>query len=133
MGAGGQIDVYGLLNGAQQAPEPVNSPAGGTFSGSQQVTITDTISGATIYYTTDGSTPTTGSTKYTAPFQLSTDTTVQAIASASGYLQSAVASATYNFNTQTSMPQFSPAAGSRVCRGTSPWLRDAGGGRLPPW
>ncbi len=112
VGAGGQIDVYGLLNGAQQTPEPVISPAGGTFSGSQQVTITDTISGATIYYTTDGSTPTTGSTKYTSPFQLSTDTTVQAIASASGYLQSAVASATYNFNTQTSMPQFSPAAGS---------------------
>ncbi len=112
VGAGGQVDVYGLLGGAQQAPAPVISPAGGTFSGSQQVTITDTVSGATIYYTTDGSTPTTGSTKYTAPFQLSTETTVQAIASASGYLQSAVSSATFNFNTQTAMPQFSPAAGS---------------------
>ena len=52
------------------------------------------------------------STKYTGAFQLSTDATVQAIASASGYLQSAVASATYNFNTQTPMPQFSPAAGT---------------------
>ena len=112
VGAGGQIDVYGLLGGAQQAPAPAISPAGGTFSGSQQVTITDSVSGATIYYTTDGSTPTTGSTTYTGPFQLSTDTTVQAIASASGYLQSTVSSATYNFNTQTAMPQFSPAAGS---------------------
>ena len=112
VGAGYQVDVYGLLNGAPQAAAPAISPAGGTFNGSQQVTITDTVSGATIYYTTDGSTPTTGSTKYTAPFQLSTDTTVQAIASASGYLQSAVSSATYNFNTQTAMPQFSPAAGS---------------------
>jgi hypothetical protein len=112
VGAGGQVDVYGLLGGAQQAPAPVISPAGGTYSGSQQVTITDTINGSTIYYTTNGSTPTTGSTKYTGPFQLSTETTVQAIASASGYLQSAVSSATYNFNTQTAMPQFSPAAGS---------------------
>ncbi len=112
VGAGGQVDVYGILGGTQQAPAPVISPAGGTFNGSQQVTLTDTVSGATIYYTTDGSTPTTASTKYTAPFQLTTDTTVQAIASASGYLQSAVSTATYTFNTQTAMPQFSPAAGS---------------------
>jgi hypothetical protein len=112
VGAGYQVDVYGLLNGAPQAAAPSISPAGGTFNGAQPVTITDTTSGATIYYTIDGSTPTTGSTKYTAPFQVSTDTTVQAIASASGYLQSAVSTAIYNFNTQTAMPQFSPAAGS---------------------
>ncbi len=112
VGAGYQIDVYGLLNGAPQAAAPVISPAGGTFSAAQQVTITDTVSGASIYYTTDGSTPTTGSTKYTGAFQVSSDTTVQAIASASGYLQSAVSSATYAFNTQTAVPQFSPAAGS---------------------
>jgi hypothetical protein len=112
VGAGGQVDVYGLLNAQQQAPAPVISPAGATYNGAQQVTITDTVSGATIYYTTDGSTPTSSSTRYTAPFQLSTDTTVQAIASASGFLQSAVSSATYNFNTQTPMPQFSPAAGT---------------------
>jgi hypothetical protein len=112
VGAGYQIDVYGLLNGASQAPAPVISPGGGTFNGSQQVTITDTVSGATIYYTTDKSTPTTSSTTYTGAFQLSTDATVQAIASASGYLQSALASATYTFNTQTPTPQFSPATGS---------------------
>ena len=70
------------------------------------------LAAQTIYYTTDGSTPTASSTKYTGAFQLSTDATVQAIASASGYLQSAVASATYNFNTQTPMPQFSPAGGT---------------------
>ena len=112
VGSGYQIDVYGLLNAEQQAPAPVISPAGGTFSAAQQVTITDSVSGASIYYTVDGSTPTTGSTLYTGPFQLTTDTTVQAIASAAGYLQSSVSSATYTFNTQTPSPQFSPAAGS---------------------
>ncbi len=112
VGAGYQVDVYGLLNAQQQAPAPVISPSGGTFSGAQQITLTDTVNGSAIYYTTDGSTPTTGSTLYTAPFQLSTDATVQAIASANGYLQSPVASATYTFNTQTPAPQFSPAAGS---------------------
>src|SRR5271156_2964257 len=112
VGVGTQVDVYGLLNQEQQAPAPVIAPSGGSYGAAKQITITDTISGATIYYTTNGSTPTTASTEYTGPFQLTTDTTVQAIASASGYLQSAVSSATYNFNTQTSMPQFSPAAGS---------------------
>jgi hypothetical protein len=112
VGAGGQVDVYGLLNGVQEAPAPVISPSGGTYSTAQQITITDTLGGSAIYYTTDGSTPTTGSTKYTAPFQLSVNATVQAIASASGYLQSPVASATYTFNTQTPTPQFSPAPGT---------------------
>ncbi|MGA3223159.1 MAG: chitobiase/beta-hexosaminidase C-terminal domain-containing protein [Acidobacteriaceae bacterium] len=112
VGAGYQVDVYGLLNQEAQAPAPVISPAGGAYNGPQQITITDTNSTAAIYYTTDGSTPTTASTRYTGPFQLSSDSTLQAIASASGYLQSAVASATYSFNTQAAAPQFSPAAGS---------------------
>ena len=112
VGAGGQVDVYGLLNGVQPAPAPVISPSGGTYSAAQQVTLTDTLNGAAIYYTTDGSTPTTGSKVYTGSFQVSTDATVQAIASATGYLQSPVASATYTFNTQTPTPQFSPAAGT---------------------
>jgi hypothetical protein len=112
VGAGYQIDVYGLLNAEQQAPAPVISPAGGTFSASQQVTITDSVNGASIYYTVDGSTPATGSTLYTGPFQLTANTTVQAISSAAGYLQSSVSSATYTFNTQTPSPQFSPAGGS---------------------
>ena len=113
VGAGAQVDVYGLLNQEQQAPEPVISPSGGTYGAAQQITMTDTVSGAAIYYTTDGSTPTTSSTKYAAGgFQLSTDATVQAIASAGGYLQSPVASATYAFNTETPAPQFSPAPGT---------------------
>src|ERR1700675_4656790 len=88
VGAGGQVDVYGLLNGVQEAPAPAISPSGGTYSTAQQVTLTDTLGTATIYYTTDGSTPTTGSTVYKGAFQVSVDSTVQAIASASGYLQS---------------------------------------------
>jgi Chitobiase/beta-hexosaminidase C-terminal domain len=112
VGSFGQVDVYGLLNAQQQAPAPVISPSGGAFSGPQKITLTDTVTGAAIYYTTDGSTPTTASTLYAAPFQLSTDTTVQAFASASGYLQSPVTSATYAFNTQTPTPQFTPAAGT---------------------
>lgn len=57
------------------------------------VTITSTTEDADIYYTTDGTAPTVSSTKYTAPFEISVaSATVKAIATKSGYLNSAVAS-----------------------------------------
>jgi hypothetical protein len=51
-----------------------------------------------IYYTTNGATPTTGSTKYSTPISVTATTTIQAIAVASGYNNSAVASATYTIS-----------------------------------
>ena len=58
---------------------PVISPAGGKFYLPINVSITCPTPNAQIYYTTNGSTPTTGSTRYTAPFSVSTNTTVKAI------------------------------------------------------
>jgi hypothetical protein len=112
VGAGYQVDVYGLLNAQPQAPAPTITPASGQYNTTQNITITDTLSTASIYYTTDGSAPTTQSTRYNGAFTLSTAATVQAIASASGYLQSTTATATYTFATQTAAPVFSPAAGT---------------------
>src|SRR5206468_3712317 len=74
---------------------PTFNPAGGTFVGSVAVTMSTSTSGATIYYTTDGSTPTTASTPYTGPVPLTTTTTLRAIAAASGMTNSSVTSATY--------------------------------------
>jgi hypothetical protein len=59
------------------------------------VTISDATAGATIYYTTNGSTPTTSSTQYSAPIAVSSAETIEAIAVASGDTASAVASAAY--------------------------------------
>jgi hypothetical protein len=62
------------------------------------VIIGDTTAGATIYYTTNGTTPTTGSTVYSGPVTVGSSETLEAIAVASGYSQSATASAAYTIN-----------------------------------
>ena len=74
---------------------PTFSPAAGTYTSAQSVTISDATSGATIYYTTNGTTPTTSSTVYTGPITVSSTETLQAIAVATGDTNSAVASAAY--------------------------------------
>jgi N-acetylneuraminic acid mutarotase len=74
---------------------PAFSPAGGSYTTTQVVTISDTTAGATIYYTRDGTTPTTNSTQYSGLIMVAATETVQAIATAPGDIQSAVASATY--------------------------------------
>jgi hypothetical protein len=111
VGAQSQLSVYGLLNGEQSTAYPVLSPLAETFSGSLTVSMSDTTQGAIIYYTLDGSTPTVASAIYAAPITIKATTTIQAMASAPGYLQSGFASATYVDSMQTSMPSFSPGGG----------------------
>src|SRR5207247_1253456 len=94
----------------QPAAPPTFNPAGGTFAGSVAVTLSTATSGATIYYTTDGSTPTTASSAYTGPVPLTTTTTLKAMAAASGMANSSVTSATYTIRVVA--PTFSPAGGT---------------------
>lgn len=91
----GELDVYGLLGAPTPAATPTFSLATGTYAGPQSVTISDTTTQAVIYYTTDGSTPTTASTVYTGPISVGSNMTIQAMATALGKTPSAVASATY--------------------------------------
>ncbi len=78
------------------AATPTFSPGGGgNFSGAQSVTLADATAGMVIYYTVDGSVPTPASSVYSAPIAVSATTTINAIATATGYTQSAVGSATY--------------------------------------
>lgn len=78
---------------------PTFSPAEGTFTSAQNVTIACATSGATIYYTTDGSTPTTSSSTYSSAISVSETTTIKALAAKSGMNNSDVATATYTINT----------------------------------
>ena len=75
---------------------PTFSPAAGTFITAQSVEISTKTEDATIYYTIDGSDPTTESTAYTEAITVSETTTIKAIAVKAEYNNSSVASATYN-------------------------------------
>jgi hypothetical protein len=79
---------------------PIISPNGGNFTNSIMVTLSDPTPGATIYYTLDGTTPTTNSLLYTGPFVLTRNTGVQAVATVPGSPNSIVASATF-YNADT--------------------------------
>ncbi|HXR03333.1 MAG TPA: chitobiase/beta-hexosaminidase C-terminal domain-containing protein, partial [Verrucomicrobiae bacterium] len=92
VGAQYTISVYGL---AAFLTPPVISPNGGVFTNSVSVTISNTAPGAAVYYTTDGTAPTTNSALYAGPFVVSTTTTVQAVAAENGFVNSAVASASF--------------------------------------
>jgi LysM repeat protein len=97
---------------AAALPAPTFSVAAGSYSTAQTVTITDATAGATIYYTTNGTTPTTSSAKYTGAIMVSATETLEAIAVETGYSNSPVATAVYTIAPVLPAPTFSPAAGS---------------------
>lgn len=100
------------------AATPTFSPGTETFTGSVVVTISTATSGATIHYTTNGTTPTSSSTVYSGPITLTANTTVQALATNAGYGNSGVGSAVYTVSTlpTAATPVFTP--GSQIFTGT---------------
>ncbi len=103
------------INGTATVSAPAFSPAGGTYSSAQSVTISCATSNAAIRYTTDGSEPTSSSAQYTGAINVSSTTTIKARAFKAGMNDSATASATYTINSSTSQvaaPTFSPAGGT---------------------
>ena len=99
-------------SGTPAVPTPAINPPGGTYIAVQTVSITDSYASAVIYFTTDGTAPTTGSQVYTSPLNVSTTQTVQAIAVGGGYANSQTATAVYNINLPADTPTFSPVAGT---------------------
>ncbi len=84
---------------AQQVAAPTFSVEAGMYTTAQTIHIS-AVDGATIYYTTDGTKPSTSSTVFSADIVLDTRaiTTIKAIAVKAGYANSNVASAAYNIN-----------------------------------
>ena len=106
-----------VINGP--AATPMITPAGGTYTTSQSVTISDASPGSSIFYTLDGSAPGTavgGSTMQfnaATPISVTTSETINAVATAPGFATSAVAPASYVINgvLPAATPTFLPVAG----------------------
>ncbi len=87
------VSAFGLASGWTAAP--TISPNGGVFTNSAAVTISTTTAGAAIYYTLDGSVPTTASTLYAGPFTITNSGAVKTFATKSGLVDSAVVVVTF--------------------------------------
>jgi Chitobiase/beta-hexosaminidase C-terminal domain len=104
-----------VINGT--AATPTFSPVAGTYSSAQTITISTVTSGATICYTTDGTTPlaaTPGTcshgTTYSTPVSVAVNLTLKAIATKVAYINSGVGTAAYFI--EATGPTFSPVAGT---------------------
>ena len=86
------------------AAKPTIELPGGSYRGEQTVSISTTESGATIYYTTDGTVPTQNSRRYTGPITVSETTALRASAFTGDMLGSAAATATYFIDVPHTLP-----------------------------
>ncbi|MGI9294632.1 MAG: chitobiase/beta-hexosaminidase C-terminal domain-containing protein, partial [Pseudomonadales bacterium] len=86
-------------DGMAAVATPTISPNGGVFTGSATVTLGSATAGAVIYYTLDGSEPTTSSALYSNPFELTSSATVKAKGFLGGFDPSASSTATFTINT----------------------------------
>ena len=94
------------------AASPTFSVAANTYDTTQTVELSTTTTGATIYYTVDGSAPTVESTEYTEAIQVDQNTTIKAITVHSDYASSAVSSAQYLI--KAASPTFSVNGGTYI-------------------
>ena len=97
-----------VINGLPAAATPTFTVAPGTYTAIQSVGIQTTTTGASLFYTTDGSDPATSSTaiKYTAAISVSVSETIKAVAKATNYNNSVEASAAYIINLPFPGPQY---------------------------
>jgi len=91
-------------------PAPTFSPSAGTYYTNQSVTLTSSVSGATIRYTTDGSDPTTSSPIASGPIAVDVTTTIKAKAFLTGWTDSAIGTGAFTLKAVT--PTLSPAGGA---------------------
>ena len=103
---------------AEPCAAPTFSVAEGEVEKGTTVTIKTTTSGATIYYTVNGSTPTASSLVYSSAITINTPMTIKAIAMKDGMANSQVAVATYTIIDYATLP-FSFAGGKSAIDATT--------------
>ncbi|MFF2909042.1 beta-1,3-glucanase family protein [Paenibacillus sp. NPDC057934] len=106
-GGGGETPISTLTS-------PTFNPGAGTYATAQNVAITATPADATIYYTTDGSTPTRSSALYTGTIQVPQSQTLKAIAVKNGYNDSPAAVAAYTISSNSGGSPEVPVGSNRL-------------------
>ncbi len=99
----GRADALEAFDTYVSVATPTFDPAAGTYSSTQNVTISTTTPSATIHYTTDGTDPTESDPTYSSPVSIAENTTLKARAYRTGWTSSSIASGDYDlgFWTQT--------------------------------
>lgn len=119
----------GPSGGTPAAAAPVVSTVAAQ-NGAVIVSLADSTSGATIYYTLDGTTPTTTAQVYEAPFLVSANLTVNAIAAASSYTNSSVTSKSFTPNIASGQlvwsDEFSNTGTANALPDSKTWTYDTG-------
>ena len=127
--------TYGVAAAVQN---PIFSVTSGNYASTQSVALSCATEGASIYYTTDSSDPTTSSTLYSAPLTISSTTTVKAIA-IKGSDKSSIIQATYTFPVQinnisnlasiatNTFVQFNNPLNAIIQKGTNLYVKDETG------
>lgn len=100
---------------------PSFSPAGGTYNSKQNVTLTSDTVGAAIYFTTDGSDPTSSSKLYSSPIVINSTTLIKAIATKANLENSEIKSENYEIKSPYPQPVGVDPVISNV--GRPPYLR----------
>jgi len=104
------VSAQYIITGTVEAPSFLPIP--GEYASAQDVTITTATPGATIVYTTDGSTPTQiNGLVYAGPIHIASNTTLKAFAFLPGWNDSPITTGLYLINGQVSTPLISPAGG----------------------
>jgi beta-glucanase (GH16 family) len=128
-GYGGGGGTGGGGGGSTPAAAPTISLAAAQ-NNAQIATLASSTAGAKIYYTVDGSTPTTASQQYQAPFLVASNITVKAIATAANYTSSSVTSHAFTLNipsgTLVWSDEFTNNTGSGIQPDPSIWTYDTG-------
>lgn len=131
VGCGGAANSGGGSGGSTtpQVATPTIATAA-QLAGAQLVTLSDPTSGATIYYTLDGTTPTTTSQTYEAPFLIASNATLNVVAMVLGDTNSATATHVFVPNiasgTLVWSDEFTNTTGANISPNSATWAYDTG-------
>ncbi len=125
------VTVTATFRALDRTAEPVFTPAAGSYTGAQSVTLSCATEGAVIHYTTDGTEPTANSPVYDAPIEVTHSLTVKAFAVREGMTASAVVSAAYVIEAAPAGVTWSLADGVLTITGSGAMADYSRGGA--PW